>query len=204
MKLKCVYDTDTGRDGNSDGRINAKKLPKIYVEPTEDSQMLEIIANGATLNLRAYNGDWYITDNYEFVPRDSGSWHWEFGKSCPTWTGLEGTCTDDCPYRETHIVTVQGDLGVDSGSIPKKVKDDVWLRFMGKTYEAVCPACELSVISAVNFHCSHVIPSADGGPSTVDNLRPLCSGCNLSMGAENMFIWCRKYYPKSRILYDRI
>ena len=37
-----------------------------------------------------------------------------------------------------------------------------------------------------SFHCGHVISEADGGPTTVDNLRPVCATCNLSMRTQNM------------------
>ena len=37
-----------------------------------------------------------------------------------------------------------------------------------------------------SFHCGHVVAEADGGPTTVDNLRPVCATCNLSMRTQNM------------------
>ena len=37
-----------------------------------------------------------------------------------------------------------------------------------------------------SFHCGHVIAEALGGPTTVDNLRPVCATCNLSMRTQNM------------------
>ena len=37
-----------------------------------------------------------------------------------------------------------------------------------------------------SFHCGHVISEAMGGPTTVDNLRPVCATCNLSMRTQNM------------------
>ena len=37
-----------------------------------------------------------------------------------------------------------------------------------------------------SFHCGHVVAEADGGPTTVENLRPVCATCNLSMRTQNM------------------
>jgi hypothetical protein len=37
-----------------------------------------------------------------------------------------------------------------------------------------------------SFQCGHVIAEANGGVIHVDNLRPICSICNQSMGTENM------------------
>jgi hypothetical protein len=37
-----------------------------------------------------------------------------------------------------------------------------------------------------NFHCGHVIAEANGGRIHVENLRPICSVYNNSMGTMNM------------------
>ena len=37
-----------------------------------------------------------------------------------------------------------------------------------------------------SFHCGHIQAEAHGGKLSVDNLKPICAGCNLSMGSENM------------------
>lgn len=33
-----------------------------------------------------------------------------------------------------------------------------------------------------NFHVGHNIPESKGGDMVLENLRPICQGCNLSMG----------------------
>jgi len=34
----------------------------------------------------------------------------------------------------------------------------------------------------MDFHCDH-----NGGADSVENMRPICPSCNLSMGAEKIF-----------------
>ena len=38
----------------------------------------------------------------------------------------------------------------------------------------------------MEFHCGHIISYHNGGADSVENMRPICPSCNLSMGAENM------------------
>lgn len=44
-----------------------------------------------------------------------------------------------------------------------------------------------------DFHAGHIISDKDKGKVELENLRPLCSKCNLSMGSENMFEFISKY-----------
>ena len=37
-----------------------------------------------------------------------------------------------------------------------------------------------------DFECGHIIPYSQGGPTSLENLRPVCKGCNRSMGTTNM------------------
>jgi len=38
----------------------------------------------------------------------------------------------------------------------------------------------------MTFHCGHIVSHANGGSMHIDNLRPICASCNLSMGTQNM------------------
>jgi hypothetical protein len=72
-------------------------------------------------------------------------------------------------------------------SIPKILKDLTWQRWIGDDIaKAKCLCCGVNEIKMNSFHCGHVISEADGGPTTVDNLRPVCATCNLSMRTQNM------------------
>lgn len=64
--------------------------------------------------------------------------------------------------------------------IPAKVRQMTWRKYIGDTMDGKCWCCN-DVISFEQWHVGHVIPVSKGGPDIVDNLRPLCQSCNLSM-----------------------
>lgn len=62
-----------------------------------------------------------------------------------------------------------------------------WNEYVGEEKGiGLCCCCKKIQISQQNFHCGHFISQKNGGESIVENLRPICSGCNLSMGSKNM------------------
>jgi hypothetical protein len=61
-----------------------------------------------------------------------------------------------------------------------------WLRYIGEEYKALCLCCKSTPMTIYDYHCGHVIAKANGGHATIDNLRPICSTCNSSMGTANM------------------
>ena len=69
--------------------------------------------------------------------------------------------------------------------IPAALREQVWLHKMGKVYEGKCSTtwCQ-NTITVFDFQSGHNIPESKGGPTTLENLIPLCSRCNLSMGNE--------------------
>jgi len=72
-------------------------------------------------------------------------------------------------------------------SIPKVLKDLCWTTHVGDTVATTkCLCCGVHDIKMNNFHCGHVMSEANGGQLSVENLRPICAACNLSMGTENM------------------
>jgi hypothetical protein len=72
-------------------------------------------------------------------------------------------------------------------SIPSALRRAVWNEYIGETKgESMCFCCGLTNITQQNFQCGHIIADADGGKAVVENLRPICVGCNSSMGKKNM------------------
>ena len=72
-------------------------------------------------------------------------------------------------------------------SIPKKIKELVWNNHIGHDIaSSMCTCCEKTPIKNTEFHCGHVLAEANGGNLDITNLRPICAGCNLSMGTQNM------------------
>jgi 5-methylcytosine-specific restriction endonuclease McrA len=70
-------------------------------------------------------------------------------------------------------------------TIPKALREQVWLKFIGKKYEAKCPIgwCK-NTITVFDFQSGHNIPESKGGTTTLENLMPICSRCNLSMNNQ--------------------
>lgn len=72
-------------------------------------------------------------------------------------------------------------------AVPKVVRDLAWAKWIGDDVaKTKCMCCGINEIKMNSFHCGHIMAEVNGGKTTVDNLRPICAACNLSMGAENM------------------
>jgi len=72
-------------------------------------------------------------------------------------------------------------------SIPKSLKKKVWDHYIGANVGmAKCMCCDHQIIRQIEFHCGHVVAEACGGKMSVENMRPICSQCNLSMGKTNL------------------
>lgn len=88
-----------------------------------------------------------------------------------------------------------------STKISVQLRMGVWDRHMpdGTQIKGPCFVCKED-ISILNFECGHVVSDKDKGERTVNNLRPICSSCNKSMGAMNLFEYMERYFPE---LYDK-
>lgn len=81
-------------------------------------------------------------------------------------------------------------------NIPKKVRQDVWNRYIGdENGSAKCYVCRNSIIDKLSFTCGHIEPIILGGKTSINNMRPICPACNTSMGTMNMGKYVKKYYP---------
>lgn len=74
-------------------------------------------------------------------------------------------------------------------SIPKILKDKCWEKNYKNTLTIQCPIPHcgkvLNKYETSNWHAGHIISESNGGETVVDNLRPICKDCNLSMGKKN-------------------
>jgi 5-methylcytosine-specific restriction endonuclease McrA len=77
-------------------------------------------------------------------------------------------------------------------SIPKDIRNSVWLKYHGSKNEGVCYCCGSSIDNKHGWHCSHVLSRNKGGKDTVENLRTCCQHCNLSMGNCNLYVYIKK------------
>jgi hypothetical protein len=76
---------------------------------------------------------------------------------------------------------------ISKNKIPATVRNSVWNTDIGiKNKQSVCFCCNTEQISFGNFECGHIQAEANEGKVTIQNLRPICSLCNKSMGKNNM------------------
>lgn len=82
-------------------------------------------------------------------------------------------------------------------NIPSKVRQMTWRKYIGNSMDGKCWSCD-EHISFEKWHAGHVNPHSKGGPDIVDNLRPVCAACNLSMSSKHMADYIRDYGMKGR------
>lgn len=66
--------------------------------------------------------------------------------------------------------------------IPKALREAVWIERVGRKFEHKClvPWCP-NTMTVFDFQTGHNVPESRGGATTLENLVPICSRCNLSM-----------------------
>ena len=77
--------------------------------------------------------------------------------------------------------------------IPRAVKNCLWINYFGDKRIGVCACCRREPITINNFNASHIQAERCNGATTLDNLAPTCTICNLSMGTMNMMDFISKY-----------
>ena len=87
-------------------------------------------------------------------------------------------------------------------SISKSLSDAVWVKYMGQdSARAYCLICNNNIISRFSgnnkFHCGHIQSEANGGSINIDNLLPICSTCNTSMGTTHMDDYVKSQFPNN-------
>ena len=69
--------------------------------------------------------------------------------------------------------------------IPKALREQVWLGYMGRAFEGKCRIKWCSnTITAFDFQCGHNVAESKGGKTCLENLVPICARCNVSMGSQ--------------------
>jgi 5-methylcytosine-specific restriction endonuclease McrA len=72
--------------------------------------------------------------------------------------------------------------------IPHKTRSIVWKNTFGMEIgEAKCFCCRDTLITQLDFQAGHIISEKKGGSIHAENLRPICSDCNKSMGTKSMY-----------------
>lgn len=96
------------------------------------------------------------------------------------------------PTMEEADVDTNANVNGRKG-IPKKIKSSLWKKEYGEVYNALCLICN-EPISVESFEAGHIIAVAKGGSNHIDNLKPICIGCNRSMGDRDMNVFKECYY----------
>lgn len=67
--------------------------------------------------------------------------------------------------------------------LPKALREHVWKVYFGNSFNHKCWVswCE-NIVTPFTFEVGHNVPRSKGGTDDIDNLRPICSSCNKSMG----------------------
>jgi len=77
--------------------------------------------------------------------------------------------------------------------IPKRIRELVWTTYNREVYSNKCYVtwCN-NIINVFNFQVGHDIPESKGGTLDINNLKPICGSCNLSMGNKYTITeWCK-------------
>jgi hypothetical protein len=86
-------------------------------------------------------------------------------------------------------------LHIRKKNIPKYIKTLVWNKYIGDGIsKAKCLCCKETEIRNTSFHCGHVVAFDKGGDLNINNLRPVCSHCNLSMGTRDMRSFAKEFF----------
>lgn len=82
-------------------------------------------------------------------------------------------------------------------TLPKSIRTQLWDKYFQQTV-GNCPLCTADM-NVNSFQSSHIVSAANGGTDAITNLFPICVGCNLSMGSENMTSFVKRYYQKEMV-----
>jgi 5-methylcytosine-specific restriction endonuclease McrA len=73
-----------------------------------------------------------------------------------------------------------------------KIKREKIFKDKYEDVRGTCHFCNQNVIQVTNFECGHIISKYNGGPYEENNLYPICSSCNKSIGTNDLDIYCKQ------------
>ena len=85
-------------------------------------------------------------------------------------------------------------------TIPKPIKMEIWRIHCGETFEhACCISFCNNRMTPFDFEAGHIQAEAEGGEVSVENLIPICSKCNKSMGKKHLREWEQEHVPDREV-----
>jgi hypothetical protein len=79
--------------------------------------------------------------------------------------------------------------------LPISWKSKVWKNIYGEEKVGKCKICEIEIRDNANWDMSHIIAAVNGGVDTLENLRPICHHCNISMGKKSVQQYVLEKFP---------
>jgi len=87
--------------------------------------------------------------------------------------------------------------------IPASLRAAVWNTYIGEERgKCKCPVCNTHDITPFTFHCGHVVAEANGGPTNLENLRPICAQCNTSSKTRDMREFKKTHFGDTYTIYE--
>ncbi len=77
--------------------------------------------------------------------------------------------------------------------IPKTLRHKLWRSTFDDKMNGYCYVCT-APLNIENFHAGHILSVKNGGDTNINNLKVICSLCNLSMGSRNLEEFKEKYF----------
>ena len=103
--------------------------------------------------------------------------------------GICGRCVKKVEKDDSIVIVHDSDTPpkhAGKANISAALRSSVWRTYASAgSLQSHCRVCA-KIIDFNDFHCGHVIAEANGGKTELDNLRPICPHCNLSMGTIHM------------------
>lgn len=89
-------------------------------------------------------------------------------------------------------------------AIPKNIHEKVWKKYYKNVNEAKCICCDICTISSFNHEVGHIMSVSNGGNNDDNNLVPICSSCNKSMGTMNLKEYMKSTYNRDLINGEKV
>lgn len=77
--------------------------------------------------------------------------------------------------------------------ISQSVRNRLWEDNYPDSNRGKCFCCGMEVMTS-NFHAGHILSVRNGGSNHIENLKIICSCCNLSMGTQNLLEFKTMYF----------
>jgi len=100
----------------------------------------------------------------------------------------------ECNLKSDDTASEQEfDKEIKREPIPKCVRNALWINFFQDSRVGKCQCCLRETITIGNFNCGHIKAHVNNGPSSLENLVPICTLCNTSMGKYDLKEFIKKY-----------